>query len=102
MVPPPPSSTIFPYTTLFRSNFQWRKLYMHCAALSRGVSFVSLPRENVLVVPFRNVLLTSSRSAQHTSELQSPVHLVCRHLLEEKNNHAMSIPSHHARLRCLL
>src|SRR5438876_9140750 len=60
----PPSSTLFPYTTLFRS-------------LSRQVSGGAgePPQRHVAHI---------GRSEEHTSELQSPVHLVCRLLLEKK------------------
>src|SRR6266581_6276464 len=64
MIRRPPRSTLFPYTTLFRS-------------LLRG----AWPTARVTVpCPARK------RSEEHTSELQSPVHLVCRLLLEKKNN----------------
>src|SRR4051794_41341218 len=70
MIRRPPRSTLFPYTTLFRSK-------------------------SALEVPGRDILLVSNydqergqivqdRSEEHTSELQSPVHLVCRLLLEKK------------------
>src|SRR5437763_2791551 len=68
---PPPRSTLFPYTTLFRS----------------------LPREplqlNVLPQPRLALLAVERdhhRSEEHTSELQSPMYLVCRLLLEKKNH----------------
>src|SRR4051794_41515018 len=71
MIRRPPRSTLFPYTTLFRSN------------MARAIRVISVergydPRDYVLVVP--GVV----RSEEHTSELQSPVHLVCRLLLEKK------------------
>src|SRR5579863_10656285 len=62
MIRRPPRSTLFPYTTLFRSCcINWRV---------RLASEVNRPK--------------GSRSEEHTSELQSPVHLVCRLLLEKK------------------
>src|SRR5438876_7488722 len=61
----PPRSTLFPYTTLFRSHAA-------CESGSRKIATRT----------FRPS--TSSRSEEHTSELQSPVHLVCRLLLEKK------------------
>src|ERR1017187_7654797 len=66
MIRRPPRSTLFPYTTLFRS------------ALSRFWSSFGLPIGRPLFVPFR--------SEEHTSELQSPMYLVCRLLLEKKKN----------------
>src|SRR5437879_9645807 len=70
MIRRPPRSTLFPYTTLFRSPDQetWRKF---CGA-QVGIDVDS---------KFRKV---RSRSEEHTSELQSPMYLVCRLLLEKK------------------
>src|SRR5207244_13159099 len=68
---PPPISTLFPYTTLFRS--QW-----HCC--SRTPSDPTLSRRSKAV----RRSSTRARSEEHTSELQSPDHLVCRLLLEKK------------------
>src|SRR5438876_10293703 len=61
----PPRSTLFPYTTLFRSALNWRYF----------------PRRQE---PESVRALARTRSEEHTSELQSPVHLVCRLLLEKK------------------
>src|SRR2546429_3559719 len=66
MIRRPPRSTLFPYTTLFRSR-QRR---------TRGIA-----EEKVLCSPGRNY---PARSEEHTSELQSRLHLVCRLLLEKK------------------
>src|SRR5437899_8147551 len=67
MIRRPPTSTLFPYTTLFRSLSRWR-------SSCRG----ALLR---LKAP-----MASPRSEEHTSELQSLRHLVCRLLLEKKKN----------------
>src|SRR5258708_31794545 len=81
MIRRPPRSTLFPYTTLFRSNVlvgdDLRGLALHQhAALVKDVGAVDdLQR------------LADVRSEEHTSELQSPDHLVCRLLLEKKNRH---------------
>src|SRR5438876_9221337 len=69
MIRRPPRSTLFPYTTLFRS----------CSSSERG----SAGRDSSSTQP-RRLLSRRSRSEEHTSELQSPVHLVCRLLLEKK------------------
>src|SRR5690625_6519536 len=69
MVRQPPRSTLFPYTTLFRST-------THCHSVAFGASPCGLA---ALVPRPRN-----SRSEEHTSELQSRGHLVCRLLLEKK------------------
>src|SRR5690348_17875824 len=68
MIRRPPRSTLFPYTTLFRSAFLARQtdLLLACGKTGRWINI--------------------KRSEEHTSELQSPVHLVCRLLLEKKNN----------------
>src|SRR5690348_18201199 len=66
----PPRSTLFPYTTLFRSGLQIWMLSGEPARLRR---------------PRRKNERPDTRSEEHTSELQSPVHLVCRLLLEKKN-----------------
>src|SRR5688572_30928319 len=89
MLPPPPRSTLFPYTTLFRSPSaellstfvgRERELRMLTAAwLSSG----RLPRLSPLLVGEAGVG-KNRRSEEHTSELQSQSNLVCRLLLEKK------------------
>src|SRR5688572_31768713 len=78
MIPRPPRSTLFPYTTLFRSSASGI-----LAALGNMLS----EGMNVNVHAFRK-----HRSEEHTSELQSQSNLVCRLLLEKKNQHC--IPMH--------
>src|SRR5438876_6821626 len=78
MIRRPPRSTLFPYTTLFRS-------------LDSGVVEVRATGAVLTVVARGTGLETAAagrvaRSEEHTSELQSPVHLVCRLLLEKKKN----------------
>src|SRR5438046_4072421 len=77
MIWPPPRSTLFPYTTLFRSRAP------AAAALARGQRR-TLPRSTT---PGRRCdrAPTLARSEEHTSELQSLTNLVCRLLLEKKN-----------------
>src|SRR5690348_17885783 len=70
MIRPPPRSTLFPYTTLFRSPS--RDDPTRSSSLST-IREARRPRET-----------RWARSEEHTSELQSPVHLVCRLLLEKK------------------
>src|SRR5690348_17574028 len=77
MIRRPPRSTLFPYTTLFRS---------HPRAISPGSRDTSVPGRHG-GPPSRSdapSTRTRMRSEEHTSELQSPVHLVCRLLLEKK------------------
>src|SRR5690348_18119153 len=73
MIRRPPSSTLFPYTTLFRSHRAGLRRRRH---LERRHHRLQHPR------PAED---QRERSEEHTSELQSPVHLVCRLLLEKKN-----------------
>src|SRR5690348_17638637 len=101
MVRRPPRSTLFPYTTLFRSQgVVWAVIVVrpdpdrvrrglpdvgelvagrHEAAGAREVAVVGAVVLGVVTNPVR-----VHRSEEHTSELQSPVHLVCRLLLEKK------------------
>src|SRR5256885_5733453 len=71
MIRRPPRSTLFPYTTLFRSRTtsSFKKLTSHFRVSSGSIASGSL---------------LSDRSEEHTSELQSPCNLVCRLLLEKK------------------
>src|SRR5258708_18796393 len=76
MIRRPPRSTLFPYTTLFRSHLRHRhasRSTEHRARSSRCQRLTLLP-----TISWRR------RSEEHTSELQSPDHLVCRLLLEKK------------------
>src|SRR5256885_3371264 len=69
MIRRPPRSTLFPYTTLFRSNPAHRPA--ENPASHAPTDFATIP--------------APARSEEHTSELQSPCNLVCRLLLEKKN-----------------
>src|SRR5438552_14968081 len=77
----PPSSTLFPYTTLFRSELEWPDdAFEH--KRRRGQEQVETSVRKLLGDDrFASFLV---RSEEHTSELQSPDHLVCRLLLEKK------------------
>src|SRR5690348_17394266 len=101
MIRRPPRSTLFPYTTLFRS---WSgrpaagtpaPAFRRTAATRRagpcaGARTEGVPARRTAVESGRE---TARRSEEHTSELQSPVHLVCRLLLEKKKNTAIHAPS---------
>src|SRR5258708_29016668 len=78
MIRRPPRSTLFPYTTLFRSGLG--------ATRSAASTCLSAPRSKVRMVTGRPSI-SCTRSEEHTSELQSPDHLVCRLLLEKKKKH---------------
>src|SRR2546422_7396078 len=74
MIRRPPRSTLFPYTTLFRSR----------AVAGGQVSRCCLSGRLLAGFACRNRPLGAGRSEEHTSELQSRLHLVCRLLLEKK------------------
>src|SRR5258708_28351321 len=77
MIRRPPRSTLFPYTTLFRSVIPGRHVAPDPKSRYKFGACFWIPGSLVLLAP-RN------RSEEHTSELQSPDHLVCRLLLEKK------------------
>src|SRR5258708_24328283 len=91
MIRRPPRSTLFPYTTLFRS-VQLR-LCRHFVVLGMALKHayhLNPKRLCIDRIPQRIGLLLfmlRDRSEEHTSELQSPDHLVCRLLLEKKKKH---------------
>src|SRR2546422_6079185 len=74
MIRRPPRSTLFPYTTLFRSGIN--------VPLATGA--IVWPQAGAVTVVLGNDLVGGGRSEEHTSELQSRLHLVCRLLLEKK------------------
>src|SRR5256885_8160980 len=83
MIRRPPRSTLFPYTTLFRSIEINRKLYMNEQTLDLDqAGYLRLTTDLKVLV---EQLMATDRSEEHTSELQSPCNLVCRLLLEKKN-----------------
>src|SRR5258708_12690795 len=95
MIRRPPRSTLFPYTTLFRSLARSSSVLTaaspspkaiaalyHSSALARSATMPLAPRRS-------SGTARRSRSEEHTSELQSPDHLLCRLLLEKKKT------SHH-------
>src|SRR2546430_2932829 len=100
MIRRPPRSTLFPYTTLFRSQFppeHWAPHSIMCPAMipAASLSHSSASQPN--------------RSEEHTSELQSQSNLVCRLLLEKKKktksrtpNSALYVYIHYTRIWCIL
>src|SRR3712207_8984567 len=94
MIRRPPRSTLFPYTTLFRSGAELcsqptmsrLENLPGVTALKRMMAaLVELFCDSFAEVPHRIVLDIDDRSEEHTSELQSRQYLVCRLLLEKKN-----------------
>src|SRR2546430_13630062 len=86
MIRRPPRSTLFPYTTLFRSTIVSAALF-----LLRTTDFTGA-----------FVVCICARSEEHTSELQSQSNLVCRLLLEKKKHQILSIDVHICIGRCLV
>src|SRR3712207_7963726 len=92
MIRRPPRSTLFPYTTLFRSRCLGRRSFAlhggvqtHPVLQQPGHAAAHLGRVGAL-----GQVESQARSEEHTSELQSRQYLVCRLLLEKKINHCMS------------
>src|SRR5258707_3917299 len=92
MIRRPPRSTLFPYTTLFRSASGWSGW---SAPEPRGIQRVGVPYcrtrppDQLRVAP--TILDSFPRSEEHTSELQSRQYLVCRLLLEKKNKESCEL-----------
>src|SRR2546422_5008256 len=95
MIRRPPRSTLFPYTTLFRSDLwryrelfyflAWRDILVRYKQTVIGIAWA-------LIRPVLAMLVLTVRSEEHTSELQSRLHLVCRLLLEKKKSKPCSLP----------
>src|SRR5256885_10093264 len=96
MIRRPPRSTLFPYTTLFRSLTQALLADWQGGAPERE-DYGYFPRPMPMALRKRQVAsaqaLYSARSEEHTSELQSPCNLVCRLLLEKKKTQTSLGPS---------
>src|SRR5258707_3493555 len=91
MIRRPPRSTLFPYTTLFRSKLDSSCTRMMCGGFACGaqISIGSVFRRSVMAASdsiYPCVASSDIRSEEHTSELQSRQYLVCRLLLEKKTN----------------
>src|SRR2546427_6034115 len=91
MIRRPPRSTLFPYTTLFRSGVSGRMAGNHSRQESGGAAVTAKFTVTVRQVlddgseaPLEGELAAALRSEEHTSELQSQSNLVCRLLLEKK------------------
>src|SRR3712207_8024028 len=90
MIRRPPRSTLFPYTTLFRSRGEWGDAALGAFSmipflgwLGNGARAAELKRD---LDRFKN---NACRSEEHTSELQSRQYLVCRLLLEKKTHNSL-------------
>src|SRR2546426_7191207 len=93
MIRRPPRSTLFPYTTLFRSKIRWTHKWESPGGRSGLMStagnlvFTGDGSTNLVA------LNAATRSEEHTSELQSPCNLVCRLLLEKKKTFKRPVSS---------
>src|SRR5256885_11046935 len=102
MIRRPPRSTLFPYTTLFRSHFSKQGTPIMgglLILLAASIGFLSFSRYTVPALAVLFVTLGCGaigflRSEEHTSELQSPCNLVCRLLLEKKKTTLHTETSH--------
>src|SRR2546422_7699172 len=101
MIRRPPRSTLFPYTTLFRSRVDHSSGSAHAdlQAVTGTPRPGAFDRADRRVVPGSTVRHRgASRSEEHTSELQSRLHLVCRLLLEKKKKYYARPRSRHRRI----
>src|SRR5690348_18147247 len=94
MIRRPPRSTLFPYTTLFRST-RTREIGIRMALGAQAGKVLWMILRDALVMVLAGGIVGVAgvfvlRSEEHTSELQSPVHLVCRLLLEKKKKVTMT------------
>src|SRR5687768_17920122 len=98
MIPRPPRSTLFPYTTLFRSLYDtrsWPQLAQALAAAQGGDSKGIFSLADSYSGRLEDGTYSNQfRSEEHTSELQSRLHLVCRLLLEKKNKRTQHPETH--------
>src|SRR3712207_8939986 len=96
MIRRPPRSTLFPYTTLFRSRQGNPKAYKFSEPSIPGLDYSFSGLKTSFLYNMRKWVEEDSRSEEHTSELQSRQYLVCRLLLEKKNifSHYLSISDH--------
>src|SRR2546430_9624168 len=86
MIRRPPRSTLFPYTTLFRSTAEHRitRQQFHHVVVQKALSELRMIDPAPMSVAHLSRMLKNGRSEEHTSELQSQSNLVCRLLLEKK------------------
>src|SRR2546430_10352132 len=99
MIRRPPRSTLFPYTTLFRSALACIARNIHimvekpvASTVEEGREIVTAARRAGVTLMVGHVERFNPRSEEHTSELQSQSNLVCRLLLEQKKEHQLTRP----------
>src|SRR2546429_6537542 len=97
MIRRPPRSTLFPYTTLFRSQIPARVTSINAGEAIANVELAAIGVRLVASITVEAVrqlgLAEGTRSEEHTSELQSRLHLVCRLLLEKKKKQYTQTPN---------
>src|SRR5436189_2655908 len=96
MIRRPPRSTLFPYTTLFRSVDAGPVMARHGEDEVGRLHQLAREQPRAVSREIEPALQPDERSEEHTSELQSPMYLVCRLLLEKKKQttHAWRSPDH--------
>src|SRR5260370_14003440 len=112
MIRRPPRSTLFPYTTLFRSQPwaifakgpPWMKAGLFSSVCTRFGAIASFSKAAIDPAALRSTARTGlrSRSEEHTSELQSHLNLVCRLLLEKKKIELLFASSELGMVACLI
>src|SRR5256885_13309594 len=91
MIRRPPRSTLFPYTTLFRSTELFAEVgHLLREGLANVIVVAKLQPQLSIALVLRRARPAEDRSEEHTSELQSPCNLVCRLLLEKKKTHKIT------------
>src|SRR5256885_10557503 len=100
MIRRPPRSTLFPYTTLFRSHKK-RRVFGKPLVIDAERTLIPGSELHVVtdVAEYFGVIQELMRSEEHTSELQSPCNLVCRLLLEKKKKIANDVTCHSIHIR---
>src|SRR5256885_3074871 len=93
MIRRPPRSTLFPYTTLFRSDDGEVTFRFPLVVAPRYMPGSALGGDQAGLGTALDTSLVPDRSEEHTSELQSPCNLVCRLLLEKKKNRHVPEPA---------
>src|SRR5258708_20877360 len=88
MIRRPPRSTLFPYTTLFRSNVPFPSITQEISPSDEirvaVIGFHGRGGDHISAAAVKSNHRDANRSEEHTSELQSPDHILCRLLLEKK------------------
>src|SRR5438552_7458407 len=101
MIRRPPRSTLFPYTTLFRSGTEDKvfrillDVFRHKKGAGAELPAIKPTVPESLADPRNLTYHLLARSEEHTSELQSPDHLVCRLLLEKKKHTPLTHATYH-------